>query len=268
MRGQGETAAPLWGVVSGEDIDLFRGGWHDVYADATYFKRMIMGLIHTWDGRFEVGMNRPGGDYRRFATWSGSTCDHACLMESSRCRAWTMSGGMCFLKEAVPDWAPLPGAVSGLNPFRGREGELGWDRVGHVFWESRIPSGQKSCIDRCRENELCLSFADFDLGGGDRYCYLQHDAPGPVLTSGALSAVKDGLEMDFDYPGGDFTSFEYHTPMPEVCQARCAADSRCQAWTYRPRTSTILARCWLKSTVPARIASPGRISGRKGFEFY
>ena len=70
----------------------------------------------------EMNTDRPGGDYRSFATDPGATfevCRSACQNES-RCRAWsfvvpTSAGGAghCWLKEIVPAGRPNPRVISG-----------------------------------------------------------------------------------------------------------------------------------------------------------
>jgi hypothetical protein len=53
---------------------------------------------------------------------------------------------------------------------------------------------------------------------------------------------------------------------PNVCQAACAAEPNCSAWTYDGRSDRS-KRCHLKNGVPAPSAMPGAVSGVKGLEF-
>lgn len=80
-----------------------------------------------------------------------------------------------------------------------------------------------------------------------------HYAPGP------------NMEADTDRPGSDIRAFELWRPDPQMCEAACASDLTCQAWTFvKPALQTVGARCWLKSSVPAPQANACCISGLKG----
>lgn len=62
------------------------------------------------------------------------------------------------------------------------------------------------------------------------------------------------FESDVDRPGGDYTSLRLKTPDPLLCQARCAQDLSCLAWTYvKPGYQNKSAMCWLKNVVPKGI---------------
>lgn len=71
----------------------------------------------------EVGVDRPGSDYRSFdAGGAGyAVCQAACA-RSTECRAWTHTApgvqsadGMCWLKTAVPDAVAREGMTSGVK---------------------------------------------------------------------------------------------------------------------------------------------------------
>jgi hypothetical protein len=63
--------------------------------------------------------------------------------------------------------------------------------------------------------------------------------------------------------------FETSTPLAEVCQAACAGESACQAFTFvPPGIQSAKPRCWLKSGIPVATMSEGVVSGLKGTEFF
>ena len=77
-------------------------------------------------GQFEWMIDRPGGDYRRFAV-SGQpaagavSCSASCLSEQ-QCKAWTYvrrgiqgSSAQCWLKNSIPNPRPMAGVVSGVK---------------------------------------------------------------------------------------------------------------------------------------------------------
>ncbi len=71
------------------------------------------------------------------------------------------------------------------------------------------------------------------------------------------------VEPDTDRPGSDYKSF-YTSAGPEACQEVCANDPNCRAYTYvRPGIQGRLARCWLKSGVPASVSNDCCVSGVK-----
>lgn len=74
---------------------------------------------------FEYGVDRPGGDYRRFELQfdAPGLCAGQCAQDG-RCRAWTYvrpgvqaRGAMCWLKSVVP--APVRGANYAISGLRG-----------------------------------------------------------------------------------------------------------------------------------------------------
>jgi hypothetical protein len=79
----------------------------------------------------------------------------------------------------------------------------------------------------------------------------------PVAKSGSSvqvpqqQAVTVG-EMNIDRPGMNLRNFDLALPDPKLCQNACQQNTACKAWTYvKPGIQGQLARCWLKSGVPA-----------------
>lgn len=70
------------------------------------------------------------------------------------------------------------------------------------------------------------------------------------------------MEQDTNRNGQDYHGFFLPNPDPSQCQAACAMDHRCRAWTYvKPGVQGAQARCWLKNGVPAPIRDTNCISG-------
>ena len=86
----------------------------------------------------------------------------------------------------------------------------------------------------------------------------------PGLLVALLGSSSWG-QVGFDRPGGDFFSFAVRSGDPAQCASRCERDPRCRAWAFSyPITESTNAICWLKSTVPPRVASPCCASGVRG----
>ena len=73
----------------------------------------------------EVGINRPGSDYRNFNANNSQTCENACIHDNYsryQCKAWTyvragVQGptGRCWLKDAMPRKVLDRNCVSGTR---------------------------------------------------------------------------------------------------------------------------------------------------------
>ncbi|HEY7298144.1 MAG TPA: PAN domain-containing protein [Xanthobacteraceae bacterium] len=80
-----------------------------------------------------------------------------------------------------------------------------------------------------------------------------------------LPSVPAAAQVDYDRPGGDYTSFPLRSGDPAQCAARCERDSRCRAWGFSyPMTESSGAVCWLKSRVTARVPATCCVSGVRG----
>jgi hypothetical protein len=72
------------------------------------------------------------------------------------------------------------------------------------------------------------------------------------------------MEPDTNRPGQDYRTFQMKEARPEQCQAACAKEEKCLAFTYvKPGIQGRYARCYLKKGVPARVADRCCISGVK-----
>lgn len=83
-----------------------------------------------------------------------------------------------------------------------------------------------------------------------------------LLVFGATPVSSQ--EFDTDRPGFDFQNFDLGAADYSLCAQACNSDDRCEAWTYvKPGIQGPMARCWLKTAVPAAIASNCCISGSR-----
>jgi hypothetical protein len=74
------------------------------------------------------------------------------------------------------------------------------------------------------------------------------------------------MQSGINLPGMDYRNFDMAVADPAACEAACAREPQCRAWTYvRPNTVQGPApRCWLKTGVPAAKSNPCCVSGVKG----
>ena len=218
----------------------------------------------------EVWIDRAGSDYHAFYLPEprADLCRAACGRDP-QCRAWTYSfpsgwpASACWLKNGVPAATLNFNTTSGVIPNRG--GEPGYNRAGHDYATTWAYSARE-CADTCARDERCTAYTY--VAGGAPSCWLKDGVPGGSRLAGASSGVKGGLEVDVDRPGGDYRAIEMWDPLPSRCQATCAAEAQCQAWTYVPPgvLHTLFAYCSLKSSIPPARTTTGMISGLKGHE--
>ena len=77
-------------------------------------------------------------------------------------------------------------------------------------------------------------------------------APAAGTPSGAVAPARSGtVEPGIDRPGMDIAMTPMSQADPLACQALCAGDPECRAWTYvNPGLQGEQAICWTKSGVP------------------
>ncbi len=81
----------------------------------------------------------------------------------------------------------------------------------------------------------------------------------------ALGTEPARAQANFDRPGGDYTRVPVLSGDPAECALTCERDRRCRAWSFRyPEGRASAAVCWLKGTVPQRVASDCCVSGVRG----
>jgi hypothetical protein len=90
-------------------------------------------------------------------------------------------------------------------------------------------------------------------------------AMAPPSVSPASPQAAGGIESDTDRPGNDMHGFNLAQANPAMCQARCANDAQCVAWTYvKPGVQGPAPRCYLKNAVPVPTRNTCCVSGAKG----
>jgi hypothetical protein len=272
MFASGAEAVGIWGVASkkGQSKFIF-DAWvldeWDVDTNAVYFKEQVIETIHQWEDGTEPGVDRPGGDYETFAVDNTDACRLAC--REPLCRTWTWLAGRCHLKRIIPTWQPNANATTGLNANRwgsGYDPPRGWDRPGGDYRASTV-TNLADCARACAKDEVCRTFTAEAVSRG-YWCILKNTQAAPVLRAAKRSEVKRGLEMDTDRPGSDYRQFDIGAHAPERCQAECAKDDHCRAWSFVLAGPLTAARCYLKANVPVATPATGIISGRRQFEFY
>jgi hypothetical protein len=227
-----------------------------------------------------VGTDRYGNDTR--GVQLSAARQELCYAECARdpqctAYAYTASAGVftnyCWLKSAAGTQTPNAPIVSGAKrPF-----EVGFDRAGVASDDDYAINDASNgvpddCAAQCSADDECHAFTFGPQGGEEDVpkCHLKRFAFDPVLRSGYTSGVKRGLEVNTSRPGGTYKTFlSLGGERPEVCQAACATDPECQAWTMIPEANaTTSAQCELKSQVPAPTRRTRYVSGLKGGEFF
>ena len=268
---------PLWGIMSGR-YDAGAKGW-DFFGDANWVKPYVELLIRKWNAHdLQFDMDRPGLDYAAAFAGDAVACRSMCWAEPSRCMAFSyvIATNTCWLKEGLADWYPRIGVVSGVSTVRSYPFERRVDRPGRDYtnFEPATPSVPQECATACARDVRCRAFTYFSptAAGGNGRCYLKEEVPDGVSNVNAESGVKLGLEIETDRPGADYSNYSTYN-QPEYCQADCARDAVCQAWTWVGAVPGVSnAWCWLKTALPSPRDSvaPGSartISGIKGREF-
>jgi len=130
--------------------------------------------------------------------------------------------------------------------------QTNFDRPGGDYMSSPVPSGDPAAIGAV--------------------CWLKNTVPARVQDNCCVSGVRGAgvveprsaaLETSIDRPGGDYKSFEIKMgEAEENCQAACAADNKCRAWTFaRAGYVGKDAHCYLKKDIKPPRRKAGYISG-------
>lgn len=101
---------------------------------------------------------------------------------------------------------------------------------------------------------------------GAPYCTAQQvaiaDGDTHLVVEESHSQACSAMEPGTNRPGLDYRSFDLPNADPAACQATCAAEGKCVAWTYvAPGLQGPQARCWLKDRVPSPVPGNGTVSG-------
>jgi len=89
---------------------------------------------------------------------------------------------------------------------------------------------------------------------------------GTLVLLAAITAHRPAqAQANFDRPGGDYQSSPVPSGDPAECALVCERDRRCRAWSFNyPNENSHAALCWLKSSVPGRLADDCCVSGVRG----
>ena len=210
---------------------------------------------------YEVGVDRTGGDYAAVAAPTAEACASRCGRETW-CQAVTFAAGTCWLKSSVPAATACAGCTSAVIA-RGVEADV--DHPGGDL-EARTIKYPHDCAEACARDARCLAYTHGPASGT---CWLKRGVTGTTAaTGGATSGLRRGLEVGFDRPGATYRDVTIFSETPNLCQAECARDPVCRAWSFEPAPDGLItATCHLKDAVPTRAAAPGRVSGVRGLEF-
>ncbi len=137
------------------------------------------------------------------------------------------------------------------------------NRPGYDMAKIVMKPGQKElCAQSCKDNPLCRAYtwAKRGVQGTDPVCWLKSAVPDAVPSDCCVSGARlrdrrfEGtFEPDVDLPGSDYRFEKLAVADPQLCQAACANDTGCQAFTYvKPGQQGPDAVCYLKDTVPNR----------------
>ena len=86
-----------------------------------------------------------------------------------------------------------------------------------------------------------------------------------ALVAAMLMTQPSSAQSSFDRPGGDYARVPVESGDPADCALTCERDRRCRAWSFiYPQDPKDGAICWLKSSVPPRIANSCCVSGIRG----
>src|SRR6202045_2206906 len=86
-----------------------------------------------------------------------------------------------------------------------------------------------------------------------------------AFSATAIATRPAQAQTNFDRPGSDYQSSPVESGDPADCALMCERDKRCRAWSFNyPTYSDTGAVCWLKGTVPPRVADNCCVSGVRG----
>jgi hypothetical protein len=220
----------------------------------------VAGTTSNLPRRLELGIDRPGGDFSAFSSANPESCAVACGLNDS-CKAFTYAAGTCWLKSVIPAAQSCATCTSGVIQ-RGAESNV--NRGGSDIATHNAVSA-RHCATLCARDHRCEAYTF--TGAGSNNCWLKDEVPSGSHAPGMTSGVRRGLDMNSDRSGHTYSTFTTGYLSPTWCQAACAQDSQCRAWSYTPPpTNAPAATCELKNAVGPRITVTRKISGLRGLE--
>lgn len=272
---------PQWGVNSGF-WDRWIFGSNDQYADLAFMVARIEAQIRQDNAGLEPATDRPGADYLSVVQSPANALSCRSRCESDpRCVSFTFvpagvqgANALCFLKDALAAAVPHAnaGVTSGVSRNRANNFESFYNRPGADYRNFEPATATPVlCASECARDERCRAFTYATPGmvGGRGRCYLKDSSPAPVRDSrGPVSGTRGGMELGTNRVGSNYSTFDVR-PIPEACQAACARDSVCRAWTYVGPSGSVNAQCLLRNAIPAAtFTNDSRIiSGLRDAEF-
>jgi len=149
----------------------------------------------------EWGVDRPGGDYKRFELSNDqpSLCENACQSDV-KCKAWTFvrpgiqgTKARCWLKNTVPVAKNNDCCVSGIKIVAAGSFEKNRDRPGSDYRRFEIANPQPAlCQQACNNESKCRAWTYVKPGvqGNKARCWLKNDVPSAKVSSCCVSGVK------------------------------------------------------------------------------
>jgi hypothetical protein len=167
---------------------------------------------------------------------------------------------------------PVPGKTALKTPVQAFAMEYNVNRNGSDYKDMELKSPDpKVCQAACANDPKCMAWTYVKPGvqGEAAHCWLKDGVPEPTEDENCISGLKvvvaaAGMEYNINRNGSDYKDMELKSPEPKVCQAACANDPKCMAWTYvKPGVQGEAAHCWLKDGVPEPTEDESCISGVK-----
>jgi len=166
-------------------------------------------------------------------------------------------------------------ALLALPAVSPAQAQTGYDRRGGDYTTFQIRNGDPAiCAARCERDARCRAWSfsyprtEYTLAT----CWLKNRVTPRVEDKCCVSGVRGAdvieprrgpVEYSIDRFGSDYRNFETAPdPAGAACNAACAGDKRCRAWTYlRPGYGGPAARCYLKDKITRPHHKPCCISG-------
>ncbi|MBN8994531.1 MAG: PAN domain-containing protein [Rhizobiales bacterium] len=252
------------------------------------FHRLLLGLFIALAASatasaeiYEVGKDRPGGDYNALSGTPGPVqCAAACAGDPA-CKAWTwVNPGIqgpdpvCYLKSPAPAVKSNFCCTSGVKLV----GPLppgaapGRDRPGSDYSSFNLPNANPgACANACNGDLNCKAWTYVNPGikGPQARCFLKDAIPAEVAADCCVSGAKlpppppplpPGAQNNRDRFGSDYASFLVPSGKAMDCYNACQGDSNCRAWSLLKGPP---ARCFLKNPAPPPTVNSCCISGAK-----
>jgi hypothetical protein len=234
--------------------------------------------------RLEPDTDRNGHVFATVAATSAESCLQICG-KNPVCNSYTFDAAHQTCAErlfnATETFVASAGKTSGVS--RALEADI--ERVGHTYQtltSTPSPPGNglidtaKQCAQLCAVDGRCRAFTFWPSGTRSDtilgLCELKNATPFGIPFPRLSSGVRRGLEYNVDRPGSDLQALDQDPPSAEYCQAACAANPACKAFTFvPPGIQGFSARCYLKSAIPGAVsnaATEGLVSGIAGAEFF